>query len=132
MCFLTLQHNECCLKSSVCFSAWCSKCIPVSNKIKKKRFFVCSYFLPSCMKNSCFARCIFTGQEWQGEVVFLRHFDPCQLLVLAPYSQFISVWYSQLSLGTSTWVHPPPEHLCPSGKTGQQAGWQRRVGLWRT
>lgn len=34
-------------------------------------------------EKSCLAKCIFTGQEWQGEgsylkAVFLRHFDHCQ------------------------------------------------------
>lgn len=48
------------------------------------------------MEKPCFAKCIYTGQEWQGEDsylkgVFLGHFAHLQQLALAPYCRFITV-----------------------------------------
>lgn len=62
------------------------------------------------MKKSCFSKSIYTGQEWWREDFYLKgillgHFVHWQQLALAPYSQLITVWESQLSLVTSTWVH---------------------------
>lgn len=135
---LCLQHNKLFLKSSVCFSAYYSKWIPVrTKKPNKQTFFVCSYFVPSCMKNPCFAKCVFSGQEWQGEgsylqAVFLRHWSLSAASSGTPSSSLCDTpcchWAHLRGFTVCT---SPPEHLCP-GKPGQRTGWQRRVGLWST
>lgn len=88
------------------------------------------------MRRSRFVKRIYTGQEWWGEHlylkgVFLGHSVHWQQLALAPYSQLITVWDSQLSLVTSTrvhWLHFPSREVLSFWESGAErsvSGWSR-------
>lgn len=84
---LCLQHNKLFLKSSVCFSAYYSKWIPVRTKKPNKRFLCVHILFQVAWKILALLSVFSVVRNGKGKALTFKQYssgtDPCQQLVLA-------------------------------------------------